>query len=65
MISFSLNLVELYNNMADEYGRPVSEYMSYDDFVERFIEAIEDGDVGVGRCATGEFLVIHIPVEEG
>jgi len=33
-MKFSLNLVELYNNMTDEYDTPIEEYMDYKEFIE-------------------------------
>jgi len=52
---FSLNLVELYNNMVNEYGEPISEYMSY----KEFVECIKRYGLRVLESVTGDFIVLE------
>jgi len=57
---FSLNLIELYNEMRNEYGEPVKEYISYKEFVEYF----KTRCIGIIESATGDFLFIDVDVDE-
>jgi len=50
-----LNLVEIYENMANEEEEPISDYMSYSEFVQR----IKKGDFLVVETDYGDFLVIR------
>jgi len=54
---FSLNLVELYNNMADEYDVPIEEYMSY----REFVECVKKYGFKVVEGEYGDYVVLEIP----
>lgn len=53
---FSLNLVEIYENMANEDGEPLSNYMSY----EEFVEIIKERNYTVIETVGGDFIVIRL-----
>jgi len=56
LMRFSLNLVELYNNMANEYDEPISEYMCY----EVFVEYIKRYGLRILESATGDYIVLDV-----
>jgi len=54
---FSLNLVELYDNMVDEYDVPIEEYMDY----KTFVEYAKKYGFKVESKSYGDYIVIEIP----
>jgi len=60
-MKFSLNLVELYDNMADEYDVPIEEYMSY----KEFVEYVKRHGFKIVESKYGDYIVLEIPeIEE-
>ena len=59
-MKFTLNLIELYNNMCNEYGESIKNYISYEEFVEYFKRRC----IGVIESNIGDYLVIDIDVNE-
>ena len=55
-MKFTLNLWELYKNLHNEYDEPISDYLSY----EEFLESLKEADIDIVRHATGDFLCIDI-----
>ena len=57
---FTLNLSFLYRNMANEYDEPISEYLSY----EEFISYVKLRGLGVLETVGGDFLVLEVINDE-
>jgi len=57
---FTLNLSLLYRNMANEYDEPISEYLSY----EEFISYVKLRGLGVLETVGGDFLVLEVINDE-
>ena len=60
-MEFTLNLQVIYQNICNEYDEPISEFLSYDEF----LEALKKADIGILRSATGDFLYFRFEEVEG
>ena len=56
---FTLNLSFLYRNMANEYDEPISEYLSYEEFV-----ACARNGFKIMETVGGDFLVLEVINDE-
>ncbi|MCD6148677.1 hypothetical protein J7J18_04850 [bacterium] len=56
-MKFSLNLAELYNNMADEYDVPAEEYINY----KTFVEYAKRHGFKIVESKYGDYIVLEIP----